>query len=784
MPHDLGPASKSDLTGHFPGEDADSVVPMAEFLESSGRLEPADEIQPASSDASSGDTEGIEALKRDTEPSPLLAPEPLDNGHDTDVLVPDPVPQALEPSLATPNALQPVSDDTGMLELDREDTVRDPDLALLPEDKDDDTSLKNDDEGEEKITAKVHPPVESLNRQPDPLLRDTVNFFNQTQNFSTARGGGINPTQSISVDPDESRGGTTIRPISPQNLPVESSIEDADRRDTDKFNEDDRRPPTPPQPTGSEPELSAESTNGELEAIADESLASGKDTQKFFVADLAPKAADDTDSSLANTVELRAFNRDQVVSSPVIEDDPLPEAETPRVADSPLLEPSAPVAASNDSDIELTAEPDLESLESIDQESVGSSTEPDMIETSDQSTEVSPAPSNEPTPTNAETTEPPTRTVSRPVIPKATRPLPAPEDVEDFEPPRATASQAIAPEYEASNVTPLEPINESEPNDAGETVLVQPNDDERPTGNVSPRPGQEHTTRRSKIRRITDNLTRRIEEERQETVALLRDAENLVRRLSEASHIELPEPSPTPIAHTTNGNGHHDDSHHDLPVFDSSEPEPIHDHDKPEPEPPEPEFSDDTASDGPFDAPPVPRTDVSEVLGRLNHRLDSGRRALDDLLSRSRRLESAPAPTPSPMMPTAAAASVAVAERDPNDEIRQELHALREELRQSQRVATAPEPPPEVAPNPNESRLLQEIEEIKDELRRSQRNAQTVPRIEIGTRKIDSEPESGSKGSETDDWLYDAQWKMLVGIGLVAFALGLIFVWILLAGLR
>lgn len=230
----------------------------------------------------------------------------------------------------------------------------------------------------EKITNKVEPrrDVDPRAADPNAVVRDTVNFYNQTQSlhekkknsagFPTISPTVVNSAQPIDLGPDaldqqadaiapdmfgEDESETdTLKPgpapdLSPAMgdslslepdagfdqadepaqlhagsedktrivhalpLEAESDMDDADKRETDKFNEDDRRPPPLPQPEGTDKLDKAQvavekaaSKSGEpqgLEPLGDEKVASGKDTQRFYVAEILSKSDSHTGDTTA-----------------------------------------------------------------------------------------------------------------------------------------------------------------------------------------------------------------------------------------------------------------------------------------------------------------------------------------------------------------------------------------------------------------------------------------------------------------------------------------------------
>ncbi|MCA8918195.1 MAG: hypothetical protein KDB32_03890 [Planctomycetes bacterium] len=498
MPRELGKAKRTDLSGHFPGEQAEYGSALARFLEGAGQLKPVSDGTYLDTVSGNGNGNGasteiprnqteVPTRSSDTEVAP--APESTkaggngqhsDNGSDTlfdtafdqDDMFPEPAfepeplqaellepagdelqPVSFEPSAATlhpdavePEALDSVPDltspeldtsyedsgdegdeeeyeddedeeeevdtdilerksslptvsphtdelpvrqsvipqssgDTGILEPEDIHRVSDEDRInfdeLSPSDEDE-TGVLPEEAESERITSKVEPrrDVDPRAADPNAVVRDTVNFYNQTQSlyekkkdsggFPTISPKVVNSTQPLGLRPDsleqqedtiapdlfsEDESETdTLKPgpaseiFSEQGdslsldpvpafgeeaepaltsvgseaetrivhalpLEAESDLDDADKRETDKFNEDDRRPPPLPQPEGTDKldkdQMAIEkaaTVAGEpqgLEPLGDEKVASGKDTQRFYVAEILAKSDSHTGDTTA-----------------------------------------------------------------------------------------------------------------------------------------------------------------------------------------------------------------------------------------------------------------------------------------------------------------------------------------------------------------------------------------------------------------------------------------------------------------------------------------------------
>jgi len=313
------------------------------------------------------------ALAPTPEPEAMPEPEALDSipdfsspEHDAPMLdeeSAEPVTDKLPPRTSSPRVpdLPPPSNagDTGMLTMDAELV---PEANQLTSDElraDEDTNLQVGLDPSEKITSKVEPRVDidPRARDPEAVVRDTVNFYNQTQSLHQRKSGQegpprvagtvplaprprefedspsrrftpppplpaaqkpvSHPAPKPSLDPEELPQAPSLdsddllsaEPMGMAELSADDDIDIADRKDTDRFMEDDRRPPDLPKPVGSDRIAAAAVRPApagqvpQLDAVASEKVAAGKDTQKFFVADILrkkeePKSASDSTGEL------------------------------------------------------------------------------------------------------------------------------------------------------------------------------------------------------------------------------------------------------------------------------------------------------------------------------------------------------------------------------------------------------------------------------------------------------------------------------------------------------
>lgn len=301
MARELGQAKQSDITGRFPGEPDEHGTAFARFLADSGHLAPVP----------SGGQEGApqQELRGDTEmdlttgdlPHPVeddfgfeedpFPPEPDDGlqpvGFETHPGGWDPAPDADEDLLPETDKLPPrprrgslptirpepheiprsvppaESGDTGILE------PADPaperlDMDELDPESEEETGITIESElsPEDRITNKIAPRAESA-----PLaLRDTVNFYNQTQSLY-----GKAPTD---IDPNGER---DTRPL--------QRVHEADSED-DKI--------TKPLKVVASEDLPDASPRHDTERVSqdreDAGLEPDEDTQRFFVSEILPEA--------------------------------------------------------------------------------------------------------------------------------------------------------------------------------------------------------------------------------------------------------------------------------------------------------------------------------------------------------------------------------------------------------------------------------------------------------------------------------------------------------------
>jgi hypothetical protein len=936
MPRDLGKAKRADLTGKFPGEQAEYGSALARFLEGSGQLRPLTEgtYLEASGNGNGHETEiprgkTETGRSKDTEvgPSPFggaqdrsggnghhfatdtVFDSPLDNAFAEDEMFPEPMmeaeltpgpveapassltplaavstpirqpePQSLDsvPDLLSPeldslgeeSAEEPEdetellagrrkpsvpdlpppehSEDTGMLiaeafstrkedgwdsmELEGEDEeerkITDK-LNRRPEGDEDLTNVLRAESGPhdgEKITSKVEPrrDLDPRTLDPNAVVRDTVNFYNQTQNFQEQRKSAGFPTISPNVvnsgqplglrddqtdrmprpprepaaaaddgdDTDTLRPGPALSPMdelspdeglvlspdaeapmsldaepvmgpdeepalsaagklvpgpvaAPLELSAEADIEEADKRETDKFTQEDREPPQLPLPEGTDkvdktqapPRRKAKSAAGDvegLEPLADEKVAAGKDTQRFYVAEILAKKA----SAGESTAELQ----------------PAEEG----------LPPQADAKGTGET-------------------------------SSDYSTDSAPAPRR--------------RTAARK---DETVPLPVPRDVHtDFiEHVHVSASERIIPE--------LPELDEEEADEGDDTV------DEEATGReeaierlprpVRPSPAVSRRTTSSTstghARPVPGAFSERLELERAETLRLIEQAEAVAVRLREASdssrsdlvalsarretvratRAEIPDPAAAETAY-------------DLPEDEIAAAGPVDPIDPMKREIDERETAqivDRAAPEAPRRvADRVPTRAIGEMVSELQRSAERAPASLSALLDQvSRKAPARGNGNGAETLPHDEDIDLLVAA---SSRLRETIESAGDEDRISGRMPAlghveGPAPGRAEAPSPaeasgrraSESSLsgdLDRLWQVLDSRRAAPVSSRTT--VEPATLLIPAADKARITARESDvpgleeGWTQEMLWPTLAGIAVVTFALGAVFVWVL-----
>lgn len=752
----------------------------------------------------------------DLSPTPMAEPQSLESVPDlTSPELDEPIeedqtefPPSQQKTTKLPTVKAPASSsDTGVLEMAAKPLPKAEriDMAeLAPQGADEETNLKDESGESEKITSKVDPrrDIDPRSLDPNAVMRDTVNFYNQTQSlhgerkaapagsgqrgFPTISPNAVNSSAPLDLRPDRdskqpmpeptllsSDESDTLMPLSADpelaSLVAESDHVEADRRDTDRFMDDDRRPPPLPQPEGvgaGSGRRPAARTPGELEALSDERTAAGKDTQRFYVAEiLKPAAAEPADST-----------------------DELEPADT-----------SVPKAAAPSGD-----------------------TAPDYTSASEAATRIA---------------------YRKP------EPLPSPGSVQtDFlERPYSTAAERLVPELEDESQKPTDKLPERKDR-ITEKVLqqqaAQPASQPamRPAASAPrpasapqvrpvsapqvrpvPAPQPVAASRRDGVgsgrhNRISDSVSRRLRAERDETLKLIEAAEEVARRLrasSDSARADLATLSArrTPIsadpadnqtevvtaaavtgAAATGAPGH---SQGDKQADTNTN---VRRRTDKTPKPPA-EIADasvdwygdadplrDTASDMPAADMPeadgsapasrrrerVPTRAIGEILDEIESKLQSGP-ALSDLLSEaSARLDAAPPKAPEPEhdddLDLWVAASGRLREIVESDLPRHDARDADDEA--GHEGGNGHHGNGNGNGNGTSGRLSSEVEKLWHELD-SRREVTVLPRSDR-PRVVPASPEPAGSGLSQE-----AMWQTLVGIAAVTFVLGAFFVWLL-----
>lgn len=736
-------------------------------------------------------------------PTPLPEPEALDSipdfaspEHDAPLLdeegaepVTDKLPPR-KPAAAVPDLPPPANaGDTGMLMMEAEATPEANQLSLEELRADEDTNLQAGFDPSEKITSKVEARVDTdpRSRDPDAVVRDTVNFYNQTQSLHGARQGAAAaqsvpgtvplaprprefedspsrrftpppPMPSLAAEPEELPTAPTFdsddlaaEPM--PDLSADDEIESADRKDTDRFLEDDRRPPDLPKPMGADkaaPAPRKPAVAGQpatLDAVAPEKVAAGKDTQKFFVADILRKkdepkpAARLAPTSSESTGELQpetarppagesstdtAFEVGTEQQSTVREPKPVPELDLP---ESTEVEKDFDTNYYGKSDERIIPE-----YAGVPEEAKGQA-EPGADETG----EVPQAP---------ETPERITEKVS-----KAEEALPQPAPAR----PAASGRPAVA---SSAGRMPT----------AASTPRIAP----------APAAVPAVAAQRTKTPRVSDEVSRRLAAEREETMKLLDAAEQLASRLrtaSEQSRVDLvaisarrraapppevsfePEPAPVDSQPTRilSARDYPLDEKPTAPVPAVMEADAVH---LAEPAP---------VPQSRSRRERVPTQAIGDIVSAIESKLGQGDEPLSELLQEAsrritRRIEAETGGNGN---------GNGNGHSEPEDDDVDVLVAASGSWRAllgPDEPADVEQPPPRVESNrvAAQSPLAQDLDRMWKEL--STRKAAVVSSVEPAriSRRLD--PGLG--------WTQEALWKTLVGISLVTFALGGLFVWV------
>lgn len=515
------------------------------------------------------------------------------------------------------------SSDTGLLSMDAL-PAQDID-QLTPEElrADEETNLQVGADPSEKITSKVEPrsDLDPRSRDPEAVVRDTVNFYNQTQSLhgkpaaaasqpsaqdTKPRIAGTVPLMGRPREFEDQPSRRFTPPPLPKPLPepelqqsafdsddllapeplagelapetasaldAEDDLDAAQRKDTDKFLEDDRRPAPLPKPVGTERSGRTDppakqppaGQPRELQALAPEKVAAGKDTQKFFVADilarkdepkpssdstgelqpaeagrpLAPSAESTTDTSFDVATERQSTVREaRAVPAPAS------PPKTRRLEPAPRVELPQPVDVDNDFEPRYagaTGERIIPEYEGIPDEARGQPEPGDF----DDEAELEAAPAGmHRAPVAQGQRDGVAEDVSDAGVAEGTADGVAEEesDFTDQEPPLQDGDvERITERVQKQADTPPEkstapsrralPGRAPAPAPAGRAAASQPVRPVAPTTRKAPAAASARPT----TPRQSDEISRRLETERLETLRLLETAEELAQKLRAAS---------------------------------------------------------------------------------------------------------------------------------------------------------------------------------------------------------------------------------------------------------
>lgn len=542
MPKELGVARRDELMGTFPGEDVERASMLVRFLEGLGQLVPPTaegkdtEISSRQENTDTGiapaevaalSTETLEELPlMGIEPEELLVPEPATLGAElspepasleamTEPTSLDSVPDLTSPELdhleddedftdmpetlpasgslptvaPEPQEITPSGQrDTGLLEMDGmppsvDASLKPEDLGINPE-QEEETSIQAEDEEAEKITSKVE---HDRRDDPDSNVRDTVNFYNQTQRMPGTRA--INRDE---LDEQAAEGTTALGAMPHDEPELDDTAEEI------SFDDEPLPEPSLPETIPTDIDLSDATPVSDLPAVAESER---KDTQKFFVADILSQPDNDassSDTAIDTPTETAVRSSRKAVPEPLPL--PVPEVVGDFAASDDMLEP-----------VDASERIIPEMVMMTDQAAV----QPDQ-KSGDSTIDEATAPEQEPslqisTDTNKVTVTPET-VPSQSALTRIVR-KPEPEAADD------SSSDDTAPDYAEPEVEVDKPEEELEVSDSTDAELIA--SDSRPTS--------------SRVRRITDALTRRLRVEKDETEKLIEAAEKVAQKLRDTS---------------------------------------------------------------------------------------------------------------------------------------------------------------------------------------------------------------------------------------------------------
>lgn len=510
---ELTPASLEDVRDDAPApghETAIDVAPVSSSdtvhddtlrAEPEGALAPEPEAAPISLDA--------------TEPGFALAPEAeevsaADTVFDTRLpeleAAPPPVMPEAETRILTPRDVkreQELAPETEKLETGK--------LKLAPEDMgepavEEETSVVKNADDPEKITTKVDPNSAAAKAPQSGVMRDTVNFYNQTQALRDLLDGSPRPVPALPPGTMTTKIPAPGKPISRPDLEPLESDAGADELPVlgESLEPADLEPPAPPAPV---PQPVQDDQDEQTRAFLRDEIApvhSDTDEAPELPAAEESETADRKDTDRFRLADLRPADLPVPEGTDKIEKQPAPEGE-------PLL--VAPEADAARRDTQKFFVSDL----------IGVATfkpAPKPVPLADESEpEEAAASSGSTTGSDTALDKTSSETESEP---RPAAPLPRAREVAtDFVVPRADSGTRIVPEMVAARTPakPSEKITEKVKQEAA-------NDTDKLPSPAEPQGGEE-----TPVKKITDALTRRMRQERDETRKLIDEAEGVLLKL-------------------------------------------------------------------------------------------------------------------------------------------------------------------------------------------------------------------------------------------------------------
>jgi hypothetical protein len=675
----------------------------------------------------------------------------------------------------------------------------------------------------EKITNKVEPrrDVDPRAADPNAVVRDTVNFYNQTQSLHEQKkssGGfptispnvvnsrdplGIHPEEDETdrlppdapdllsedqVDTDTLRPGPALAPETqfdfgpdeepslsepmslsaepslsiepePAELSAEADLDEADKHETDKFKREDREPPELPLPEGTDKvdkeavaRERARHQGGEpagLEPLADEKVAGGKDTQRFYVAEILAKK-DHTGDTTAELMpaedgppQALSGASETSLGAPTDSSRAAPARRKAKRHEPEELPRPAEVNTDFLEQVHVSHEdrivPEIGADDGFDDDF--DENEPDSDDTVDEEAAALESSDSE----------------------RITSKLKSPP-VHDGAPDPAEAASAVS-----NWVYP--------PQAAADSGRRQP-----PSTRSSPAKPQPAAASARSSRRITDGVSARLKQEREETLRLIEQAEAVAIKLREASEnsrtdlvalserrTEIRQRAPQPA------------DLHELPDAADSEP-PAQDSSAAETvfeERPEEFKSQPPKSARSRPADRVPTRAIGEIVDELQRTAERAPASLSELLDEVSRRQQAAAESASTNGDREDDLDMLVAA---SARLRETVESEWEEDRVSGRMPAVdndePEPAAATSRRPAaESTLSADLDRLWDVLDSRRHSAAHSTVVLAASDKSRIAPREDEL---LEGWTQEMLWPTLAGIAVATFALGALFVWMLL----